>query len=178
VNIKKLTCAVLIMGVSVFALPQATNSASARECNGKDIPDSETCDAPNSPTSINTLSCDFDKRAVLGIPVWYKYLEGEQEIILYDNNAADPNNTPCSPVIKDAEDALPIGLAVMEAAMTVAGMVAVVMIFWGAFNFVLTQGESDKAASARKTVINAAIGLAIIIVATRVVSFIANTLTG
>ena len=41
----------------------------------------------------------------------------------------------------------------------------------------LSEGQSDKAAGARKTVINAAVGLVIIIVATRVISFIANTLT-
>ncbi len=102
---------------------------------------------------------------ILGIPTWYKYLEGEDI------------GGKCTPRINAAEDALPIGLAVLEILMTFAGVVAVVMVIWASFQFVLTQGEPDKAASARKTVINAAIGLVIVIVATRVVSFIANTLT-
>ena len=114
---------------------------------------------------VRALPCDDFDKTILGVPTWYKYLEGEVVA------------GKCKPVVNAAEDALPIGLAVLEAMMTLAGLVAVIMIFWGSFQYVLTQGEPDKAAGARKTAINAAVGLAIIIVATRVVSFIANTLT-
>jgi heme/copper-type cytochrome/quinol oxidase subunit 2 len=72
---------------------------------------------------------------------------------------------------------LPIGLAILEILITLAGIVAVVMVIYASFKFVLSQGEPDKAAGARKTAINAAIGLVIVIVATRVVSFIATRLT-
>ena len=107
---------------------------------------------------------DFNK-TVLGIPTWYKYLEGEQVA------------GKCKPIIDTTNDTLPIGLAILEAAITLGGVVAAILIFVGGFKYVLAQGEPDKAANARKTAINAVIGLVIVIVATRVVSFIANRLT-
>lgn len=102
--------------------------------------------------------------SVLGIPTWYKYLE------------TDSIAGKCSPKIDSVEDILPVGLAVLEAALTLGGLVAVAMVFTGGFKYVVSQGEPDKAAGGRKTVMNALIGLSIIILATRVVSFIGNRL--
>jgi len=104
--------------------------------------------------------------SILGFPTWYKYVPGEV------------NQGKCRPVINATEDALPIGLAVFEIMLTLAGLIAVVMIFIGSFRYILSVGEPDKASSAQKTVINALIGLAITVVATRVVSFIAGRITG
>ncbi len=113
---------------------------------------------------VNAAACNFDKK-VVGIPVWYKYLSSDE---------SRPNE--CRLQIDDPSDALPIGLAVFEAALTIAGFLAVIMIFVGGFKYVLAQGEADRAAAGRKTVINALIGLVIVIVSTRVITFIGNTL--
>ena len=132
--------------------------------------------------------CDL-RQSVLGIPTWYKYLPAMKETYSFQGKSDTGN---CTPVLSRAEyrndegevykevdinAALPIGLAVLEAAMTIAGFVAVVMIFYASFLYLTTRGEADKATAARKTVINAVIGLVIIIVATRVVSFLATRLT-
>ena len=106
---------------------------------------------------------DFNK-TVLGIPTWYKYLEGEEV------------GGKCKPIINATEDTLPIGLAVLEAMLTLGGIIAAIMVFIGGFKYVLAQGEPDKAAGGRRTVTNALIGLAITILAARVVSFIAGRL--
>jgi Type IV secretion system pilin len=115
--------------------------------------------------------CDFTGDGGLGsgtilgfIPTWYKYLDGEVV------------SGKCRPVIAGPENALPIGLAVLEAMLSIAGLVAVVMIFIGSFKYVLSQGEPDRAKDARQTVINTVIGLVIVIIATRVVSFIAGSI--
>jgi hypothetical protein len=108
-------------------------------------------------------SCDNGK-TILGIPTWYKYLPGEEI------------SGKCRPVVEDLNASLPIGLALIEASLTLAGIVAVIMVFMGGFKYVLAQGEADKAASGRKTVLNAMIGLVITILATRVISFIGNRL--
>lgn len=118
--------------------------------------------ATTVPAGFGTCS-DFDK-TILGIPTWYKYLEGEEV------------SGKCKPKIEASADALPIGLAVLEMGLTLGGLVAVVMVFVGGFKYVLSQGEPDKAAGGRKTVVNAMIGLVIIIVSTRVVSFVAERL--
>ena len=64
----------------------------------------------------------------------------------------------------------------LEIMLRMSGLVAVVMIFWGAYKFILSQGNPDSAAGARKTVINAVVGLVIIIIASGVVSFIGSRL--
>jgi hypothetical protein len=120
---------------------------------------------------VHAAPCE-PKQDILGIPTWYKYLDSEQV------------GGKCRPIIRNPEEGaaknlsyfLPIGLAVLEIMLTVGGLVAVVMVFWAAFKYVLTQGEPEKAAGARKTAINAVIGLVIIIISTRIVSFIAGRL--
>lgn len=124
--------------------------------------------APPAATQVHA-ACGTD--SVFGIPTWHKYLDSETV------------GGKCTPIIRgdNPEDSvspvLSIGIAVLEIAVTLGAMVAFVMVLWGSFNFLTSLGESDKAASARKTVQNAAIGLAILLISTRVVSFIGNTVT-
>lgn len=111
----------------------------------------------------------------LGLPAWYKYL-----------NAVEDSTGRCSPVLtNDQEDdigqeevnsALPIGLAILEGMLRISGIVAVVMIFVAGFKYITSQGVPDAAAGARKTALNALIGLVIVIMATTLVSFIGNSL--
>ena len=109
--------------------------------------------------------CKTDTANLLGvIPTWYKYLDGE--IV----------SGKCRPIVNEVTDMLPVGLAVLEILLTLGGMVAGAMVFLGGFKYVLSQGEADKAAGGRKTVVNAVIGLVITILATRVVAFIGNRL--
>lgn len=111
-------------------------------------------------STASAAPCDPNK-AILGIPTWYKHLDGEEDA-----------TGKCKLSIDTAEDALPIGLAVLEIGMTLAGLVAVVMIFIASFKYIISVGEPDKAAGARKSAINAVIGLIIVLISTRVVSFI------
>jgi hypothetical protein len=120
--------------------------------------------APVSSRAYAAPCQDFNK-TILGVPTWYKYLQGEEV------------GGKCKPVINASQDVLPIGLAVFEGALTLGGIIAGLMVIVGGFKYVLSQGESDKAAGGRKTAVNALIGLVIIIVAARVVSFIAGRLS-
>ena len=106
---------------------------------------------------------DCGNKTLYGIPKWYKYL------------GSDSIAGKCKPVISTVSDLLLIALAVFEGALSLAGIVAAIMVFIGGFNYVLAQGEADKAAGGRKTVINAIIGLVIIILSVRVISFIGST---
>jgi len=102
------------------------------------------------------------KGSILGFPTWYEYLDGEY------------TQGKCSPIINASKDALPIGLAIFDIALTLSGLVAVVMIFVGAARYIISVGEPAKAATAQHTIINALVGLVIILLASRVVSFIAG----
>lgn len=48
---------------------------------------------------------------------------------------------------------------------------------YGGFQYLISQGEADKIAGARKTILNAIIGLAIAMLATGIVAFIGGQLT-
>lgn len=115
-----------------------------------------------SANKVFAAPCSDFNKTILGVPTWYKYLDGEDV------------EGKCQPRLESASDALPIGLAVFEGALTLGGIVAGAMILYGGFKYVLSQGESDKAAAGRKTAMNALIGLVILMMAARVVSFIAG----
>lgn len=157
---KMIILAVLVLGLLTMFL--TINSSKAYAAEG------DAC----------TLSGSF-----LGLPTWYKYLDTELD-----------STGRCAPVLGNGEDcvsgtedvectgrkvnsALPIGLAVLEAMLRLAGMVAVVMIFVAGFRFITSDGSPDKAAGARKTVINAIIGLAIVVLSTGLVAFIGSRLS-
>ena len=56
----------------------------------------------------------------------------------------------------------------------IAGLAAVIMIIVGAFRFVTSSGDAQKAASARTTILSAVIGLVIIVLAQAILTFIVN----
>lgn len=111
------------------------------------------------------------RESLLGIPTWYKYLDreidesGKCAVVLSGDNAEGKTNS-----------AIPIGIAVLEAMLRISGLVAVVMVFWGGFKYITSQGNPDNAKAARTTVINAMIGLVIVILSTAIVSFIGRSI--
>jgi hypothetical protein len=116
-------------------------------------------------------SCEVSG-SFFGLPTWYKYLETERD-----------STGRCSPVLSGGDEegtvnsSLLIGIAVLEAMIRLAGVVAVVMIFVAGFRFITSQGNPDAAAAARKTAINALIGLVIVVLATTIVSFVGSSLS-
>jgi hypothetical protein len=54
----------------------------------------------------------------------------------------------------------------------IAGVAAVVIIIVSGIRFITSQGESDKAASARNTLINTAIGLVVIVLAQAIIAYV------
>jgi Type IV secretion system pilin len=123
-----------------------------------------------TPATVNAASCT-PKSQILGIPTWYKYLDGED-----DARTTLSGEATCSPIFNGPDSIGPIGVAILEAMLRLAGLVAVVMIFWASFTYITTQGSGESAAAARKTAINALIGLVIVIISTGLVSFIGNRL--
>lgn len=71
-----------------------------------------------------------------------------------------------------------IGLGVLDILLRLGAMVAVGFVVYGGIQYVLSQGEPDKAKKALGTIINALVGLAITILAASVVAFIGNRVGG
>jgi hypothetical protein len=103
--------------------------------------------------------CTADKDATfLGLPAWYKYIVGPDKCV----------------DVNDPKKLWLIGLAVLEILMRIAVYIALVMVVWGAWKIMSSQGEPDKISAGRKTIQNGLIGLAITIVATVVINYAGN----
>lgn len=133
---------------------------------------------PASVLAASGSPCALEDRR-FGIPTWYKYLQGEREFDTNNDNSTDDER--CVPVLDLQDNAqaaiIAILLAVFDILIFVAGLIAVVFVVVGAVQFITSQGEPDKVKNARTTIMNALIGLVIVMVSTVAVNLIGNTLT-
>lgn len=126
-----------------------------------------------APRKTSALPANCQK-TFLTIPAWYNYLPED----------TSPGAEPCSPSFGSGNEeeqvntSLVIGVAILEAILRASTFVAVIMVFWGSFKFITSQGNGDSAANARKTVVNAAVGFAIVLVASQVVAYVGRTISG
>lgn len=110
------------------------------------------------------FSAACDGGSFLGLPKWYKYLDGEG------------SGVDCSPTLSGIGDIWLIVMAIIEILLRVAAIVAVVYVVIGGFKFITSRGNPDKINSARNTLQDGLIGLIIAVIATAVVSFIARSI--
>jgi hypothetical protein len=127
--------------------------------------------------AYENVAADCRKGAVLGLEHWYKYLEvGEQ------NGDACAIKGPVA--ANDAEQLdwpkiVPrVLLAVVEAMLRIAGIVAVAFTIYGGFMYIISQGEPDATKKAKGTIIGASIGVIIAIFATFIAGFVGSILWG
>lgn len=104
----------------------------------------------------------------LGLPTWYKYLEGQQ----VEDDATGASN--CQPMLQGANDIWKVVAAVLEMLLRVASLVAIGFVVYGGVTYIISQGSPDKTKEALKTIISALVGLLISIIAAAVVGFIAG----
>jgi len=98
----------------------------------------------------------------LGFPTWYTYI----------HPAGD-----CSTItINSLSDVWLIVAAIIEILLRIAGLFAVAFVIYGGFQYLTSQAEPDATTKARRTIINALIGLAIAILSATIVNFIAGSI--
>ena len=116
-------------------------------------------------TSANGL-CKTEPN-FFGLVPWYHYLAVDAQCKV--GNFTVVNGTASS-------DIPLVMLALIDDALRIAGIVAVTFVIYGAIQYVISQGEPDKTAKAQSTIMNALIGLAIVLVAVGAVSYIGSRL--
>lgn len=127
--------------------------------------------AADKPCSEGSGSGSF-----FGFPTWYKYLKS-REIQL-------DGGTICSPHLTSLNDVWLIGLAIIEILLRIAVLVAIAFVVVGGFKFITANGDvggggkPDKIASARRTVIDALVGVVIAVVAIAIVSYMGGRFSG
>jgi hypothetical protein len=62
--------------------------------------------------------------------------------------------------------------------LTIVGLVAIVFIMLGGFQYITARGDEEKASAGKKTLTNAIIGLVIVILSYMIVAVIMNALQG
>ncbi len=68
-------------------------------------------------------------------------------------------------------------LRVINIALALAGLIAVLFLVIGGFRYITAGGNEDSASSAKKIILNAVIGIIVIILSFVVVRVVSNTLT-
>lgn len=104
-----------------------------------------------------------------GFPTWHKYLEGSTTTV--------DGVEVCTPRFTSINDIWSIGLAIIEILLRVAILAAIVYVMLGGFKYITARGNPDKLNTAKTSIVDALIGMAVAIVATAVVSFIAGRFT-
>jgi hypothetical protein len=103
----------------------------------------------------------------LPLPTWYQYLPGQQV------------NGQCEIKTEGlgGKVVILILMGIFDILLYVAGVIAVLMVIWGGYKLLTSDGEPQKIAAARTTIFNALVGLVIAVIASQIVGFIAGGLT-
>jgi len=117
---------------------------------------------PTTTYAATTCTSSF-----LGFPAWYRGLIND------DCSVKSPSDNSIGGM---QNFILRIALNVLDMAMVLVGYLAVGMMLYGGFQFLTSQGAADAASKARQTMLNAAIGIIISIVAVAIVRFILSRL--
>lgn len=107
--------------------------------------------------------CSGTSPSFLSFPTWYKYLNPRFE------------GGECVIDVKFPEDIAKVVLAVVEILLRLGGLVAVGFVVYGGFRYITSQGEPENTKSARQTIQNAIIGVAIATIATVAVAFVGRS---
>jgi len=67
---------------------------------------------------------------------------------------------------------------IIQIALILAGVVAVIFLIYGGYMYVTAGGNAEQAAAARTAIFNSIIGLAVILAAYAIISWLAGQLTG
>lgn len=110
--------------------------------------------------------CDPTGGNFFALPHWYEYLSGQTDAL----------TGKCTPIFNFPQDIWAVLLAFIDILLRVGGLLAVGYVVYGGFQYITSQGEPDRTASAKSTILNAVIGLAIVIIAITAVGFIGRTL--
>ncbi len=95
------------------------------------------------------------------LPPWWEYLQ---------------LNNDCSVAFHGLGDVWLVALAVIDIMLRIAAFLAVISISIGAVEYIIAIGNPERITSARKRIVNSLVGLAIVLTATAIVTFVGKAL--
>lgn len=132
---------------------------------------------PASAAPPNT-NCQPKQGTFFGLPHWNRGLPASADNRSSKCEVDGSINLSEEAKFDDSSKTKIIFFNILAIILTLAGYIAVAFVIVGGFKFVLSSGNSEQAASARRAVINALIGLVIVIMARVVVEILFNNVTG
>lgn len=124
-------------------------------------------------TPVQAADCS-GRNTILTLPAWYRGLavsDGNSCRIISPTEAGGGGQAGISSFVWT------IVLNIIDAMLQIIGYVAVGFMIYGGFLFLTSAGSPDGAAKARKTILNAAIGLIIAIASVGIVNLIVSGLS-
>jgi hypothetical protein len=116
-------------------------------------------------------SCTLPSHTFFFLPSWWEFLQPKIDEI---GHCAITLDNPSGKF--DLSSIWGIGLAVLDMLLRIGGFLAVISIIIAGIQYITSTGNPEKGTSARKRLTNSLIGLAIMLIAAAVVSFIGNKL--
>lgn len=111
------------------------------------------------------FACAIQSHSFFGFPPWWKYIK---------NTETDPATGTCVPRFSFPNDIWSVGFAVIDMLLYLAGIVAVLSIIVSGIMYITSLGNTEKTTAARRRIVNSLIGLAIVLTASLLVSFIGS----
>ena len=117
-----------------------------------------------------TVSAACGDERFLGIPTWYRNISDED--VNGKCSIMSPSDMPGPEKDKLRNFVLVIAMNVIEMAMVIVAYIAAFFILYGGFTFITSGSSPAGAEKARKTILNAVIGLAISLGAVAILNLI------
>jgi hypothetical protein len=115
-------------------------------------------------------------QAVSAVPAAQFAACAGERILTFPNWYQGLPDTNCNIQITKLTDFWVIVLNILEAVIQAAGYIAVGFIIWGGIKFIKSQGDPGQINESRDTIVNASIGLAIVLVSVSIINFVTGTI--
>jgi hypothetical protein len=123
-------------------------------------------------TIFGASACTPTSGGFLGMPTWHKYLQGV--VVDSQSGGSLTSGADCVVRISSINDFWLVAAAIIEIMLRIGAIAAIAVIIYAGIQYITSEGKPDKAAAALKTIISAAIGLALTVSAAALVSFVAG----
>ncbi len=120
---------------------------------------------PSVATAATAAECTGNASIPI-LPKWYKYIP----------HHFDASTNSCVVDAQFPESIPAILLAISEILLRIAGILAVIFVIYGGFQYLTSTGEPDKAKAGRTTIINALVGLMIAMLSTVIVNLVGRNI--
>lgn len=134
---------------------------------------------PAPDTSRGGTLANQCSKPFLGLKPWFIYLPDSAFSQVDGKQTCNVENFSFFGSKGDGQgsQALNVSLAIVDDLIRIAGLIAVAFVIVGGAKYVTSQGSPENTKQAKDSIINALVGLVVVIVAAAVVSFIGNRLT-